>query len=32
MALTQRARALTAVGLGDVLFALVIPYWWEFFT
>jgi hypothetical protein len=32
MALTQRARALTAVGLGAVLLALVIPYWWEFFT
>ena len=32
MALTQRARALTAVGLGAVLLALVIPYWWKFFT
>jgi hypothetical protein len=32
MALTQRARALTAVGLGAVLLALVIPYWWELVT
>jgi uncharacterized membrane protein YedE/YeeE len=32
MAMTQRARAITALGLGAALLALVVPNWWEFFT
>ena len=30
--MTQRTRAATAVSLGVVLLALVVPYWWQYLT